>query len=1096
MATITLEPREQSRSSGAIHGQLTNPLHKLRSGIRTFVTLDILLFVGVFAVFFFWLGIGFDYGIFKITGFDVAQQTPKGLRIASLALFSILLGFLVFTRVKRMMTRDFSYPSLAMVLEKRYPKLLGDRLITAVELSDVKKAERQGYSGEMIEHTINEARERIGQINVSSVFRWSRLYWKAVYIGLFMLLGLTTSIACSTIQFEGRAIKLRSFQPGAFTHKLTDVVAIWGERNLMMKNTPWPRRAHLELVDFPASGELRIGKDAGAPRVKARAYKWVIVQSDSYNGWRPLMWSDLARPEFAISAPASVVIADTSAGGSGSMATKELNLSGMSVDDVEAQVGANSDAVATVFARLESLTADPWMSRTVRQLTVPRDLMLRFTGASGKTRGDVNLTRDPSGEFAGDVTGIAENVVSFVVSGEDFRTPTQSIQLIPKPVLIELKRDEYVPAYLYHAAPIDGPPAIPGTEAVRGQAALRGLRQRFMDKRISLTGDRSVFSVPVGTELEITATADKKLKKVTIAAKTGSVPDFSREAATAEEGFESFTVPFKGAHTITEPTEFEYTMTDFDNVSAKRSILIQVTEDQPPTVELFVDVLRKVGNAYMVTPIVAVPFSPDSTIKDDTGLSKVEFEFSYTRMESEVVQKLQAQLAVGLANAFGSPVTNWGTPLLMGANDTLYRQIGTKNENKTFRSSKVMRFEQEYNALPRETYARLLQKLNEPLKTDQTDVVKLVKLLDPKSDYFDLQLVAPNLLAKPEDIQPHYRLELNIAATDVNAELVGKGGQKIVGKTGQNIETIQFLVVSEAELLVEISRDEKTQLEKLEELYKRVVDAQAKLNQEIGYLRSPTKDQIENSRIRALDILQDIAKSKEQLSGIQTEYERLYREIQANRCSQTELDHYIRADGKGILDRTKRLIDGTEAKGNFPLAESAVGAFQTALNNLAAPDDVTTNIARNEVARLIAALDDLRNETGKLDDLNKLRKDIFDLIKGNQQIGGDLNRIVQDELDKLRQPKIVSAKPVTIAVGKTASIKHAIDWKLYDKGELYIRIDTPKDSGLKVPAEITIKDDLNEFSFDVTAGMKAGSYILTLVPGVGKPVEVQVIVTK
>jgi hypothetical protein len=1078
MPTDTLETR-----TSAIHGQITNPLLKLRSGIRTFVTLDVLLFVGVFAAFFFWLGVGFDYGLFKLTGLDFAQQTPAGLRAAILAFLALALGWMVFTRIRRLVTRDFSYPSLAMVLEKRYPQLLGDRLITAVELSDVNKAARQGYSAAMVEQTIAEARERVGQIKVNNVFRWSRLYWKAASIGLFMLLGVGTAVAI-------HAVAVKGFQPAAFAHKLTDVVSIWGERNLLMKNTPWPRRAHLELVDFPASGELRVGKDSGAPRVKARAYKWVVANPGSYTGWRPLAWSDLSNKAFGIgAAPSSVDIVEPAG-------TKTLDLSAISVDDVELQAGANHEALAPVFEKLEALANDPWMSRTMRKVVVPRDLKLTFTGASGKTRGDVNLTREPSGEFAGDVAGIAENTVNFVVAGEDFRTPTRRIELIPKAVLIELKRDEYVPAYLYHAAPQDGPPAKPGEEPVTGQAALRGLRQVFKDKRVSLTGDRSVFSVPTGTELEITATADKKLKKVTLAAKTGAVPPFTKVAASEAEGFETFTVPFRGEFSIKEPTEFEYTMTDFDDVPAKRSILIQVTEDQPPTVELVVDVLRKVGNAYMVTPVVAVPFSTDSSVKDDTSLSNVEFEFSYSKMESEVVQKLQAQLAAGLANAFGSPLPNWGFPAVVGANDAIYRQIGTKQDNKTYRKFPLMRFQQEYKALPRNTYAGLLQKLNEPLKADQADVVKAVKLADPRFDFFDLEAAAPSLLAKGDDIQPRYRLELNLVATDGNAELVDKKGKKVVGKTGQNIEPLQFLIVSEQELLIEISKDEETQLVKSDELYKRVVDAQAKLNQEIGYLRSPTKEQIENSRIRALDILQDVAKSKEQLVGIQTEYERLYRELKANRCSKSLLQRYYRDDGKGILDRIKRLIDGTEEKGNFPLAEGALTTFQTALNNGTAPDDVTTNIARNEVARLIAALDDLRSETGKAVDRAKLIETLLDLIKQNELVKGGLKAVIQSELDALRSPKIASSKPVTIAAGKTASIKHTIDWKLYDKGELYIRIDTPKDADLKVPAELTVKDDLNDFSFDVTAGMKPGSYVLTLVPGVGKPVEVQVIVTK
>ena len=73
--------------------------------------------------------------------------------------------------------------------------------------------------------------------------------------------------------------------------------------------------------------------------------------------------------------------------------------------------------------------------------------------------------------------------------------------------------------------------------------------------------------------------------------------------------------------------------------------------------------------------------------------------------------------------------------------------------------------------------------LTEPLKSDQADVVKAVKLMDPKSDFFDLQMAAPSLLAKGEtDIQPRYKIELNVTATDVNTELTDKFGKPLPGK--------------------------------------------------------------------------------------------------------------------------------------------------------------------------------------------------------------------------------------------------------------------------------------------------------------------------
>ena len=56
-------------------------------------------------------------------------------------------------------------------------------------------------------------------------------------------------------------------------------------------------------------------------------------------------------------------------------------------------------------------------------------------------------------------------------------------------------------------------------------------------------------------------------------------------------------------------------------------------------------------------------------------------------------------------------------------------------------------------------------------------------------------------------------------------------------------------------------------------------------------------------------------------------------------------------------------------------------------------------------------------------------------------------------------------------------------------------LENPADSGLKLPKDVTVKDDKNEFSYDVT-GMKPGNYILKVKPFVGNTVEQQIIVTK
>ena len=45
---------------------------------------------------------------------------------------------------------------------------------------------------------------------------------------------------------------------------------------MLLKNTPWPRRAYLEVVDFPGD-EMRIGRDVPSPKIRVAAYQWVVA---------------------------------------------------------------------------------------------------------------------------------------------------------------------------------------------------------------------------------------------------------------------------------------------------------------------------------------------------------------------------------------------------------------------------------------------------------------------------------------------------------------------------------------------------------------------------------------------------------------------------------------------------------------------------------------------------------------------------------------------------------------------------------------------------------------------------------------------------
>ena len=159
--------------------RLTQPLDRLAGMLRRYVAVNALLVAGLAVSGWLLLSVLLDYGVFQATNFDwVLDATPRlrsGARTA-LLFFLVLASFRV---VRTFVAGKFSYSELAMVLEKRFPDLLGERLITAVELADRDRANRSGYSTDMIDRTVEEASERVGRVPLASVFNRRRLYRKA-----------------------------------------------------------------------------------------------------------------------------------------------------------------------------------------------------------------------------------------------------------------------------------------------------------------------------------------------------------------------------------------------------------------------------------------------------------------------------------------------------------------------------------------------------------------------------------------------------------------------------------------------------------------------------------------------------------------------------------------------------------------------------------------------------------------------------------------------------------------------------------------------------------------------------------------------------
>src|SRR5262249_34918045 len=88
---------------------------------------------------------------------------------------------------------------------------------------------------------------------------------------------------------------------------------IWVERNILLRNTIWPRRSYLEILPWPLKegqdeeearklepGELRIPQGTAPPALRVRAWKYILADAEAPEGGRLLTWADLTdRPNLA-----------------------------------------------------------------------------------------------------------------------------------------------------------------------------------------------------------------------------------------------------------------------------------------------------------------------------------------------------------------------------------------------------------------------------------------------------------------------------------------------------------------------------------------------------------------------------------------------------------------------------------------------------------------------------------------------------------------------------------------------------------------------------------------------------------------------------
>lgn len=1060
------------------------------------------------AYLFFWYGVGQLVASRSIPGTTVVFI---GGTLLAAMMVAVVLARLIF---------KFRPSALALVLERRYPDLLGDRLITAVELADPQLARQYGYSQPMVDQTIEEAIERVAKIPLKGVFNLKRLVrfgWAilALTIGMFLAgfvvyglywiistylmtdellidetyaillpviagaaLGLSiflrllkvargfvsivakddetavqasqpgfgsfllrlAVVAAPTIVLAGTAILLLSM-PGLmakYCTRLGMVSELWFERNILLANHIWPRQAQLELIGFPESGELKVGKNSPSVHLRVRALKWVMADENAPEGWRALTWKDIEEDygNLGISRPQPLPEAWLKENASWTVDQVQLRL-----DNVKGKVlQAEAAKFRQTLAELHELARQPEMARRLRELTIPETITVSSWGTG--VRNEMNPKKESGNEYTVAFTNLKSSVY-FRVKALDYATGTKMIRVVDPPAITNLSRQDDQPAYLSHYPPL------------RGKASdLKGLKQQFAEENVFLGGDTSRIDVPLGTDIRLRAQTDKELSRGELRVQGAlNAVDLAAFRSASKQSVDSFLL-----EALAKTRKLQ--TLDLDAMARENRTLVPVLDllrkhygkskiqlDQAgldlitdANYNRFVRELVKKGLEAKELPALPLAVKEgDKTFAirfvNVTGLLDFEFQFTDTDgvigrrrvvIQAQEDRKPEVEVFVDALRK-----TSEGTYLItpvaripfsgrieddhgLAKVDYFYTYVLDKaagEENYFWWTDAGDEGERASDGISLATFAAKAQRrarvdqqtLMAQLKNGNRRLPRLLsdKLeVNPDKEAFDVRQQLPQLkVSEDKVIQPRYRLRLWLAATDNNVE-TGPG-------VAESKERYAFQVVSEFELLSKVGEEEAGFHQKLNQMIEKLLDAKLKLRQLNKDLDDPNFNAAKDFKaqvLRTQEIIEALNGSSIVATEVLGEYNRILKELDLNRVS------------PGYIKRVKLITTplGQALSAEFLRAEAAQRTLQQSLE-ASKKDLISAKRAEDRFQELLDRLDEVQRAIGEIISINEAVKSLTNItddeLKQVEELRKLKNKIDEENIKQLIGDEKPDKKP-------------------------------------------------------------------------------------
>lgn len=615
-----------------------------------------------------------DHGFFKYFGIDLVVNSPKFLRSWQVGLMMVLMAVLLVPRlVKFLQPRTDS--DFAILLERRFPAVFGDRLITSIELIDPEKMALSGYSQELVDLTKMQAENIAGAVEPSQLFIWKTLWFRSVFTS-FMIFCFFP-LVCGFIALERFVFRATTdYQPVPIITEAVDAISFWWDRTIRGRDVAWPRLAFTRLVDFSKLGEIKVGK--GAPyTVRLRAHQFVIAGSPSAiaqkkyrewlcsggrkpefidesmeailatldSGWRPMTWFDLDEftPIEDIDAVPHLPANDFWL--SGNLTTpallddilekaesillpkseNEITISGYTKWS-DSDIALAKDVVSAI-EMMRKNAGSFWLRRKIRVLDLPSEVFLSIvddsdiTDMTGGTRRPSMYRLKANSSFGKQYFHRIESVSTSILIqslARDYESKRNRLTVLSPTMVEYLHVREERPGYLNHK--ID--PMLEGVSRDRALLELSQLKTPFeVGDRLMPRAEVTEIVFPAASSLILTGDLPidrrwgfARLEELG----SGNINHcFSYQVQTS--GLRRLKIEIDGSR---QDSIMKLRLDDSNQITGERKIRLKPVQDDPPVLEVRPsDDLRETERGYVTTMGGRIPWH--GSARDKNGLGRV-----------------------------------------------------------------------------------------------------------------------------------------------------------------------------------------------------------------------------------------------------------------------------------------------------------------------------------------------------------------------------------------------------------------------------------------------------------------------------------------